>query len=64
MSLPFCAIAVLVLTPATAFSRELPAMVGPALRLAAGMNESSSLLLLGSVLAGLAYIIDGRQGRS
>lgn len=64
MSLPLCAIAVLILSPAMASASEIPTLVGPAMRVVAGLNESGSLLLLGSVLAGLAYIIDGRQDRS
>lgn len=66
MSLRLCVVAVGLVTalPALATAREIAAIAAPALGFVSAMNEPGSLLVLGSVLAGLAYLIDGRQGRS
>lgn len=63
-ALGLLAIGIVTGLPADAAAREAAAVAGPALQVVSAMNEPSSLLVLGSVLAGLAYIIDGRQGRS
>lgn len=64
LAAPFAVLGVAVGIPTPVSAREVSALAGPAVSLVSGLNEPSSMLVWGSVLAGLAYILDDREGRS